>query len=143
MGLAARRSSISRDEAEGVGSIPTETVGLEALRQSDGGSNASGGEGSIPSRTDRLYAITRADLTVGMRAAQAGHALIAWVLKHGEPCENLVVLQVPHRLALEDLARRLRGRVELFHEPDLDGQLTAIAAGPECWREVGSVGLMR
>jgi hypothetical protein len=97
-----------------------------------------------PSQTDRLYAITRADLSVGMRAAQAGHALIAWVLKHGEPCENLVVLQVPGRLALEELARRLDGhRVVLFHEPDLGDQLTAIAAGPECWREVSSIGLMR
>lgn len=126
-----------------MGSIPTGTVGLEALRQSDGGSDASEGEGSIPSRTDRLYAITRADLGVGLRAAQAGHALIAWVLKHGEPCENLVVLQVPSRFALEELAKRLAGRVELFHEPDLGGQLTAIAAGPENWREVSSIGLMR
>lgn len=97
------------------------------------------------SRADRLYAITRADLGVGMRAAQAGHALITWVLRHGEPCENLVVLQVPDRLALEALARRLGKdrRVELFHEPDLGGQLTAIAAGPECWRDVAAVGLMR
>ena len=97
----------------------------------------------VPSRTDRLYAITRADLSVGLRAAQACHALIAWTLKHGEPCENLVVLQVPGRLALEDLVRHLHGRVELFREPDLDGQLTAIAAGPENWREVSSIGLMR
>ncbi len=104
--------------------------------------------GSCPSpravpRTDRLYAITRADLSAGLRAAQVGHALIAWVLKHGEPCENLVVLQVPGRFALEELEKRLSGRVEAFHEPDLGGQLTAIAAGPECWREVSAIGLMR
>jgi hypothetical protein len=80
-----------------------------------------------------------------MRAAQSGHALITWVLRHGEPPENLVVLQVPDRLALEALARRLGSvrRVELFHEPDLGGQLTAIAAGPECWRDVASISLMR
>jgi hypothetical protein len=53
------------------------------------------------------------------------------------------VLQVPGRLALEDLVRHLHGRVELFREPDLDDQLTAIAAGPENWREVSSIGLMR
>lgn len=53
------------------------------------------------------------------------------------------MLQVPGRLALEDLVRHLHGRVELFREPDLDGQLTAIAAGPENWREVSSIGLMR
>lgn len=104
------------------------------------------GGGSNPSRTDRLYAITRADLSVGMRAAQAGHALIAWVLQHGEPCENLVVLQVPGRLALQDLVPRLRSvsdRVVLFYEPDLGEQLTAIAAPPECWRIVGALPLMR
>jgi len=80
---------------------------------------------------------------VGLRAAQVGHALISWVLVHGEPCENLVVLQVADEAALEALAGRLRGRVALFREPDLGGQLTAISAGPECWREVSSIGLMR
>jgi hypothetical protein len=66
------------------------------------------------------------------------------VLKHGAPCESLVILQVPGRLALEELLRRLDGhRVVPFYEPDLGGQLTAIAAGPECWREVSSIGLMR
>lgn len=97
----------------------------------------------LPSQTDRLYAITRADLSVGLRAAQAGHALIAWVLAHGVPPENLVILQVPDRLVLEALQRSLHGRVEAFREPDLGGQLTAIAAGPECWRALGSVSLMR
>lgn len=99
---------------------------------------------TAPTRADRLYAITRADLSIGLRAAQAGHALIEWALQYGRPCENLVVLQVPGRLALEEMARRLDGsRVVLFREPDLGDQLTAIAAGPECWRAVSSIGLMR
>lgn len=72
-----------------------------------------------------------------------GHALIEWTLEHGRPCDNLVLLQVADEAALAALAGRLRGRVMLFHEPDLGGQLTAIAAGPECWREVSSIGLMR
>jgi hypothetical protein len=94
-------------------------------------------------RVEKLYAITRGDLPVGLRAAQAGHALIAWVLAHGEPCESLVVLQVATRGDLELLSKRLHGRVELFREPDMGHELTAIAAGPECWRELSSVGLMR
>jgi len=65
-------------------------------------------------------------------------------MEHGNPPENLVVLQVPNEEALHDLMRRLDGhRVVAFHEPDLDDQLTAIAVGPECWREVSSIGLMR
>ncbi len=140
------------------GSIPPEAIWSGSSVESSG-SNDPEGEDSTSSRTatiktssvdssptvrqERLYAITRADLSAGLRAAQVGHALIAWVLKHGEHGENLVVLQVPSRFALEELEKRLAGRVEAFHEPDLGGQLTAIAAGPECWREVSSIGLMR
>lgn len=97
----------------------------------------------VESRADRLYAIGRADLPVGARAVQCGHALIEWTLAHGRACENLVMLQVPDRLVLENLARRLSGRIVLVHEPDMGGQLTAIAAGPECWRQVGSIPLLR
>ncbi len=116
-GLAARRSSTIRDE--------------------------DGGEGSIPSRTDRLYAITRADLPVGARAAQVGHALIGFTTLYGSPCENLVVLQVRDKEALEKLSVRLNGRVVCFREPDFGDELTAIAAGPECWRALSSIPLMR
>ncbi len=102
--------------------------------------------GSSPSpraARDRLYAITRADLGTGLRAAQVGHALIEWALAHGRPCENLVVLQVASLSELEALSERLEGRVIRFREPDLDDELTAIAAGPECWRALSSLPLMR
>lgn len=92
---------------------------------------------------DRLYAITRADLPIGLRAAQVGHALIHWVLEYGAPPDSLVVLQVP---SLEDLHRlhdRLVGRVVAFHEPDLGDELTALAAGPECRRALSSVPLLK
>lgn len=100
--------------------------------------------GSSPSpRADRLYAVTRRDLPVGLRTAQVGHALIAWVLEHGAPPDNLVVLQVPDRTALERAVSRCAGRVVPFHEPDLADELTAIAAGPECWRELSDLPLLR
>ena len=101
--------------------------------------------GSSPaSRTDdRLYAITRADLSVGLRAAQVGHALIHWTLEHGAPPDSLVVLQVPTLEALHRVHDRLVGRVVAFHEPDLGDELTAIAAGPECRRAVSSLPLLR
>jgi hypothetical protein len=50
---------------------------------------------------------------------------------------------VPDEDALRRVLGRLDGRTVAFHEPDLDDALTAVAAGPECWREVSSVGLMR
>lgn len=96
-----------------------------------------------PARPAKLYAITRADLSTGMRTAQVGHALIAWVLAHGAPPENLVVLQVPGLVELAELGERLVGKVVCFREPDLDDELTAIAAGPDLWRALSSLPLMR
>lgn len=76
-----------------------------------------------------------------MQAAQLGHALIGYVLAqpalaarwHAES-NNLVCLSVGDEAALYGLAERLvaaRCSVVCFHEPDLSGALTAIAAGPE------------
>lgn len=100
--------------------------------------------GSSPApRADRLYAIARADLAVGLRTAQVGHALIHWALEHGCPPDNLVILQVPDLDALHRCRDRLAGRVVSFHEPDLEDELTAVAAGPECWRELSSLPLLK
>lgn len=106
-------------------------------------SNDPGGAGSTPARTAKLYAITRGDLKPGLRTAQVGHALITWVLAHGEPPDNLVVLQVPDLSALRALAERLEGDVVCFHEPDLGDELTAIAAGPALWRDLSTLPLLR
>ena len=92
-------------------------------------------------RADRLYVVTRKDLPMGLRTAQVAHAVGEWVLLHGRPPENLVVLAVSSRSELERLT--LAGRVVRFTEPDLDGELTAIAAGPECWRQLSSLPLLR
>lgn len=94
-------------------------------------------------RPEKLYAIARADLPVGLRTAQVGHALISWALEHGVPPDNLVVLQVPGLEELHDVLRRLEGRVVAFHEPDLDDELTAVTAGPEHWRALSSLPLLR
>lgn len=100
--------------------------------------------GSSPTpRVDKLYAITRADLSIGARLAQAGHALIHWTLEHGAPPDNLVVLQVPTLDDLHGVHDRLVGRVVAFHEPDYGDALTAVAAGPECWRALSSLPLAK
>lgn len=99
--------------------------------------------GSIPARTAKLFAVTRADLGHGLRAAQVGHALICWTLQHGRPPDNLVVLQVPGEAELHALEQRLAGaRLVAFREPDLDGELTALALGPEAWRALSSLPLL-
>jgi hypothetical protein len=72
-----------------------------------------------------------------------GHALIHWALEHGCPPDNLVILQVPDLEALHRCYDRLAGRVVAFHEPDLGDELTAVAAGPECWRALSSLPLLR
>lgn len=65
-------------------------------------------------------------------------------MEYGAPPENLVVLAVKNEAALWTLLKKLDGtRRYAFNEPDLDDALTAIAVGPECWREVSSIGLMR
>lgn len=100
--------------------------------------------GSSPApRAEKLYAIARADLPVGLRTAQVGHALIAWALAYGEPPENLVVLQVKGLAELEALSKTLTGEVICFREPDLDDELTAIAAGPKLWRALSTLPLLR
>jgi hypothetical protein len=94
-------------------------------------------------RPERLYVVSRADLGTGLRTAQVGHALIHWVLEHGCPPDNLVVLQVPNLEELHRCGARLTGRVVSFHEPDLGDELTAVAAGPENWKQLSSLPLLR
>jgi len=87
--------------------------------------------------------VARRDLPVGLRTAQVGHAIAEWVLAHGAPPDNLVVLVVPDRAALEAVVARVSGRVVAFREPDLDDEVTAVAVGPEHWRALSSLPLLR
>lgn len=127
------------------GSIPaSSSSGPEAPRRGNG-SNDPVEAGSTPARSAKLYGVVRGDLSAGMRAAQVSHALIEWTCRFGRPPENLVVLQVPDEDALLDLVGRLADdcRRHLFHEPDLDGEATALSVGPEGWRQLSSLPLLR
>lgn len=101
--------------------------------------------GSSPApRVPKLYVVAREDLDVGLRTAQVGHALIGWVLEHGRPPDNLVVLAVKDLEQLHKVYDRAREhRMVGFHEPDLDDELTAVAVGPEGWRALSSLPLLR
>ena len=79
----------------------------------------------------------RADLDPGMQLAQSGHALLHLALRRtlqvrgwSSQSNNLVVLAAADETALAHLAGRLIAAgcaVELFREPDLDDELTAVA----------------
>ncbi len=99
----------------------------------------------------KLYAVTRDDLPAGLQAAQLGHALVGYVL--AQPAQaarwhtrsnNLVCLAVPTLEALSGLVERLAGAsvpMLCFHEPDLGGELTAVAVSPAGARLLASLPL--
>lgn len=88
----------------------------------------------------KLYLITRQDLPPGARAAQLCHAMRQWSAEHPEEdrswfegSNTLVLLEAVDELALEALTDRAADAdvvYSKFHEPDLDGSLTAVAIGP-------------
>lgn len=81
----------------------------------------------------KMYVITRKDLPVNYRAVQAGHGLAEYMIKHPNDWQNetLVYLVVEDEYSLIKLANKLEYKnitYTKFHEPDIDNQLTAIAA---------------
>lgn len=109
------------------------------------------GVGSNPAPSSKLYVVTRDDLPAGLQAAQLGHALVGYVL--AQPAQaarwhtrsnNLVCLAVPDEAALSGLVGRLVSEsipVLCFHEPDLGGELTAVAVSPDGGRLLASLPL--
>ena len=85
----------------------------------------------------RLYLVVRADLPPGLQAAQLVHAATQLCLDQPEAAQawhsgsqNVVCLSAPNMATLARLAyetAREGMRVATFKEPDLDGELTAIA----------------
>jgi len=94
----------------------------------------------VCSRNDKLVLVTRADLPVGMQAAQVAHALRQFVEEHAQierewfaQSNTLVLVKVPNEVALSRLLERaqfFRISASAFREPDLDGELTALALQP-------------
>lgn len=97
---------------------------------------------------EKLYVIVRNDLSPGLQCAQACHAQHAFITKFPERAEawkgNLVVLQVSDEKELNELYRVLQWehypRVR-FKEPDLGGQLTAIATSGDAYKWLSNLPL--
>jgi len=70
--------------------------------------------------------VTRKDLSEGKRAAQLLHAMDHWALNHGPHLGTVIVYGVPKE---QDLISAVpaNGKCVLWHEPDLNNQLTAFA----------------
>lgn len=98
------------------------------------------GLGAGQLRPERLFLVTRADLRPGQQAVQAAHALRQYAAEHPESdrewfegSNTLALLAVPDERALRALVDRAfdRGvRIGVFAEPDLGGELTAVALEP-------------
>lgn len=95
---------------------------------------------SLPS-VRKLYAVVREDLPEGLRAAQMAHAVAGIVQTMPTPTlewqtsdNHLIVLGVRNEGRLHEVVNTLsRESVPhfLWHEPDLDDSLTAIASLPD------------
>lgn len=98
------------------------------------------------SADSRLYVVVRADLSPGQQAVQACHAVLDLLDQSGvDPAGAIVLLSVPDEHALFDLADDITRRcynhgfplgLSVFHEPDLDGQATALATCAEAARSL-------
>lgn len=89
----------------------------------------------------KMYVIVRSDLPPGLRAAQAAHAVAEMCLRHTaangwhkDPDGNyLIILEVPNEKALLDFFGVVKSwdiTREMFREPDLRFDATALAALP-------------
>ena len=86
---------------------------------------------------DKLYVVTHRELEPGYQAVQSQHALFQFSIEHAEAARRwyafsnyLGFLSVENETALLELldAAITNGiRVSAFHEPDIGGNVTAIA----------------
>ena len=91
--------------------------------------------------SSKLFIVVRSDLVPGLQAAQACHALDEFSAEHPElyaswheKSKVLVLLGVAQESDLDGLAgcaERKGLRLARNFEPDLGGELTAVAFGPE------------
>ena len=98
-----------------------------------------------------MYVVVRADLPAGAQCAQACHGLMAFAMQYPITAQywyrksnNLVVLQVPNEACLKNIALRASDEgfdYSVFHEPDFDDTITAIAIEPAGKRILSNLSL--
>jgi peptidyl-tRNA hydrolase len=86
----------------------------------------------------KLYIVTRADLSPGQQATQSAHAAFEYAMAHTlatrewfDKSTYLVLLSVPDKESLYELSYEFDGMYHsVWHEPDMNDEMTAIAIGP-------------
>jgi hypothetical protein len=83
-----------------------------------------------------LYFVVRADIDRGRQMAQLIHAMDEWAHRYGSSRGRVIVYSVRNEEALLRLWESLPagGKSACFHEPDLQGQMTAFATS---WGPLG------
>lgn len=95
----------------------------------------------------KLYIIVLKSLSVGLKCAQACHAMHAFTRQFPEataawePENNVVVLEHAELSGLADVLDGLGLCVARFHEPDMGDALTAICVEPAAKRMVRGLSL--
>lgn len=89
---------------------------------------------------DKLYVVTRSDLSPGYQGVQSQHAVLQFMFEHPDRASEwftnsnyLAWLSVSDEVELMRLvtaARDLGLKWSVFREPDVGGQITAIAIEP-------------
>lgn len=83
-----------------------------------------------------MYVLVRKDLTKAQQAVQGGHALAQFLLNHQSLWENgtLIYLGVKGERQLRNWIRKLERNyvdVAVWKEPDMENEITAVAAYSE------------
>lgn len=91
----------------------------------------------------KLYIVVLRSLSTGLKAAQACHAMRAFIAAYPEidadwyqNSNNIVVLEHDDLLGTANLLEGLGLSVARFHEPDRDDELTALCVEPAGAREL-------
>jgi len=97
---------------------------------------------------NKLYIIVRSDLEEGLQLAQSCHALQAMNDQHPETIRkwqgNIVCLAARDAKHLSELLCDLGRRgytISSFCEPDVGGELTAVAVEGRAWRQLSNLPL--
>lgn len=87
----------------------------------------------------KLTIVTRKDLNPGYQATQAIHGAVQFIFEHPKIAKEwykdpyLAVLSIQDENSLKKLISKAKEKgikVSIFHEPDIDNQITAIALEP-------------
>jgi 7-keto-8-aminopelargonate synthetase-like enzyme len=85
----------------------------------------------------RIYTITRADLSIGQKATQSNHASTQYLIDHAPHLSgewnngSIICLELGNEKSLKKWLKKLEEKgikTSLFREPDMEHQITAIAA---------------